>query len=153
MILEGGARTLRELLSLADTACYMAKERGRNRVHLYSEADLETTRRRGEMEWVNRLKRALVEQRLLLYYQEIQPLQPSRADEGAHFELLIRMVDEEGQLVPPGAFIPAAERFNLMPAMDRWVVQHALANFEYLHPHGRKVALCAINLSGNTLED
>ena len=153
MVQPGGARSLRELLALADTACYLAKERGRNRVHLYSETDLETTRRRGEMEWVNRIKRALVEQRLLLYYQEIQPLQPARDGEGAHFELLMRMRDERGELVPPGAFIPAAERYNLMPALDRWVVQHALANFDRLHPRGRDVALCSINLSGNTLED
>jgi diguanylate cyclase (GGDEF)-like protein len=153
MIERGGARSLRELLSLADTACYLAKERGRNRVHLYSETDLETTRRRGEMEWVGRIKRALAEQRLLLYYQEIQPLQPAREGEGAHFEVLMRMRDEQGELVPPGAFIPAAERYGLMPALDRWVVQHALANFERLHPRGREVALCAINLSGTTLED
>ncbi len=153
LVTPTGARSLRELLSLADTACYMAKERGRNRVHLYSESDLATTRRRGEMEWVNRLKRAIVDRRLRLYYQEIQPLQPAREGEGAHFELLIRMLDEHGELVPPGAFIPAAERYNLMPALDRWVVQHALANFGFLHPKGHDVALCAINLSGNTLED
>jgi diguanylate cyclase (GGDEF)-like protein len=153
MLSQSGRRSLRELLSLADTACYMAKERGRNRLHLYSETDLETTRRRGEMEWVNRLKRALVDGRFVLYYQELQALQSLPDADGVHFELLVRLRDEQGELVPPGAFIPAAERYNLMPQLDRWVVHTALSNFSRLHPDGADIALCAINLSGNTLED
>jgi diguanylate cyclase (GGDEF)-like protein len=144
-------RGLRELLSLADTACYMAKERGRNRIHRFSEHDLETTQRRSEMEWASRLRQALAENRFTLHYQEIQPLRPGRAA-GAHFELLLRLRDEQGALVPPGAFVPAAERFHLMPQLDRWVLQRALAGFDRLHPQGTP-GLCSINLSGNTLED
>lgn len=144
----------RELLSLADTACYMAKERGRNRAHLFSENDLETARRRTEMEWVNRLRRALAEGRFELDYQEIEPLKPTRLREaGPHIELLVRLRDEDGQRVPPGAFIPAAERFGVMPQIDRWVVETALSNFSQLHPSGIGLAQCAINLSVNTVEE
>jgi diguanylate cyclase (GGDEF)-like protein/PAS domain S-box-containing protein len=153
LLTREGSRSLRELLSIADTACYMAKERGRNRIQLYSETDQEALRRRGEMEWVNRLKRALAESRFLLYYQEIQPLQQADETVGAHFELLLRLRDERGELVPPGAFIPAAERYNLMPALDRWVLQTALSGFDRLHPQGVALSLCSINLSGNTLDD
>jgi len=151
-MLSGPGLSLRTVLAQADTACYMAKERGRNRIHLFSEHDLETTQRRGEMEWASRLRQALAENRFSLHYQEIQPLRTPRAGEGAHFELLLRLRDEQGTLVPPGAFVPAAERFHLMPQLDRWVLQTALANFDRLHPQGA-VGLCSINLSGNTLED
>ena len=143
----------RELLALADTACYMAKERGRNRVHLYSEQDADTSRRRSELEWASRLRQALLDGRFLLYYQELHALAGAGADDGAHVELLIRLRGEDGKLVPPGAFIPAAERFGLMPQLDRWVVDRALANFDALHRSGRPLRLCAINLSGLTVED
>jgi diguanylate cyclase (GGDEF)-like protein len=146
-------RSLRELLSLADTACYMAKEGGRNRVHLFAEDDLATSRRLREMEWVGRLRWALAENRFVLYYQELQWLKPSRTPRGAHFELLLRLRDENDELVPPGAFVPAAERFGLMPQLDRWVVSTALAQFSTLHPAGDDVEMCAINLSANTMED
>ncbi len=149
----GHPRCQRELLSLADAACYMAKENGRNRVHLFTENDLATSHRLREMEWIARLRSALAEDRLCLYYQELQWLQPGVTADGAHFELLIRLRDEHGELVPPGAFVPAAERFGLMPVLDRWVVSTALANFPRLHPAGDNIALCAINLSATTMED
>jgi diguanylate cyclase (GGDEF)-like protein len=143
----------REVLSLADTACYMAKERGRNRVHLYSEKDAETIQRRSEMEWASRLRQALIDERFILHYQELAELHPGQEAEGVHMELLIRLRDEDGSMVPPGAFIPAAERFGLMLQLDRWVVDTALANFSGLHPSGQPVYLCAINLSALTVED
>ncbi len=143
---------LHELFVQADTACYMAKEAGRNRVHFYSEHDDETARRRSEMEWANRLRWAADEGRLLLHYQELLPLAP-QPGEGVRIELLLRFRDEEGRLVVPGAFIPAAERYGLMPTIDRWVIETALAHFDQLHPAGASLQLATINLSGASVED
>nr|MBA2239063.1 EAL domain-containing protein [Lysobacter sp.] len=152
VMLDHADLNLKDLLAQADTACYMAKESGRNRVHFYSSQDNETTRRRSEMEWANRLRWAVNERRLLLKYQEIWPLGPS-SDEGPFVELLLRFRDEEGGLVAPGAFIPAAERYGLMPMIDRWVISTALANFDRLHPAGANLRLVTINLSGASIED
>lgn len=143
----------RELLANADTACYMAKERGRNRSHLFQDSDRDTVQRKSEMAWAARLRQALAEQRFVLDYQELSYLKPTRNPEGAHFELLVRLIDEDGVEVPPGAFIPAAERFGLMPLIDRWVVDMALSHFGRLHPSGTEAGLCAINLSGATVDD
>ena len=153
VMMNGPGLSQRTLLAHADTACYMAKERGRNRVHLFSELDAETTQRRSEMEWAGRIRQALADGRFLLHFQELAPLWEGERAEGVHMEMLVRLRGEDGQLVPPGAFIPAAERFGLMPQLDRWVVETALANFNRLHPSGKPVKLCAINLSGPTFED
>ncbi len=153
VMLTGPGLSLRTILAQADTACYMAKERGRNRVHLFSAVDSETAQRRSEMEWAGKVREALTEGRFLLHFQELVPLWDGEDDHGVHVEMLIRLRDEAGGLVPPGAFIPAAERFGLMPQLDRWVVDTTLANFNRLHPSGKPVELCAINLSGPTFED
>jgi len=156
VLLDRTGLTLTDVLSHADAACYMAKDRGRNRVHFYSEQDDETLRRRGEMEWANRLRWVIEEKRLLLDYQEVQLLQghatQSTAD-GPHIELLIRLRDEEGHVVLPGAFLPAAERYGMMPQLDRWVIGQAIANFGQLHISGRLPGRCSLNLSASTLED
>ena len=143
---------VKDLLTQADTACYMAKELGRNRVHFYSERDDETVRRHGEMEWANRLRWAVDEHRLVLMYQEIWPL-PLVPGDDAGIEVLLRFRDESGQLVVPGVFMPAAERYGLMPVVDRWVVETTLANFDRLHPTGAGLRMVAINLSGASVED
>ena len=131
----------------------MAKERGRNRVQLYSEKDADTMLRRSEMEWASRLRQALIDDRFVLHFQELAGLQSAQDGEGLHMELLIRLRDEDGTMVPPGAFIPAAERFGLMLQLDRWVVETAFANFDRLHPKGSPLHMCAINLSALTIED
>jgi diguanylate cyclase (GGDEF)-like protein len=148
-----GSFTLTDVLSAADSACYMAKENGRNRVQVYHPEDSELSMRQGEMEWIGRLQRALDEDRFVLYAQDIAGLDPAHklAD---HCEILIRMLDESGQLVPPMAFIPAAERYNLMPSIDRWVVRNAFAIIgrqqaeQYAGP-----GIFAINLSGASIGD
>jgi diguanylate cyclase (GGDEF)-like protein/PAS domain S-box-containing protein len=143
---------VKDLLTQADTACYMAKETGRNRVHFYSERDDETVRRHGEMEWANRLRWAVGEHRLVLMYQEIWSL-PLMSDGETGIEVLLRFRDESGQLVVPGVFMPAAERYGLMPVVDRWVVETTLANFDRLRPAGADLRMVAINLSGASVED
>lgn len=146
--------TLAEVLSNADVACYMAKEKGRNRVQVYHPDDSELTLRFGEMEWVQQIHLALEEQRFCLCAQSIAPLGPHR-DDGLHIELLLRLRNEDGELISPACFIPAAERYGLMPLLDRWVVQSAFATLAArLHCcNAAPIAVCAINLSGSTVGD
>jgi len=151
VVLDQPGQVFKDVLAQADTACYMAKESGRNRVHFYSASDDETARRHGEMEWANRLRWAVAEGRLLLKYQEVWPLTADPA--GPYIELLLRFRDQDGRLVLPGAFMPAAERYGLMPMIDRWVIETALANFDRLHPSGERLRLATINLSGASIED
>jgi len=151
---DDGLYTLSDVLSAADAACYMAKDKGRNRVQLYRREDSEISLRHGEMEWVVRIQKALDEDRFVLYAQDIVEV-GRKSQKGAHCELLVRMVDEEGRLVPPMAFIPAAERYGLMPSVDRWVLRNAFATMSRLisQPGGEAMELCSINLSGATLGD
>jgi EAL domain-containing protein (putative c-di-GMP-specific phosphodiesterase class I) len=146
--------TLADVLSAADAACYMAKDKGRNRVQVYHPEDSEVSIRQGEMEWVGRIQKALEEDRFVLYAQEIKGVTGAH-EQGTHCELLIRMLDERGELVPPMAFIPAAERYSLMPAIDRWVLRTAFATISRLRTEGvqPKLDLCAINLSGASVTD
>ena len=152
VMLDRPEQTLAQVMSHADDACYMAKDRGRNRIHFYSGQDDETIRRRGEMMWANRLRSVIEENRLLLDYQEVQPLQ-DRLSQDAHIELLIRLRDEDGNVILPGAFLPAAERYGMMPLLDRWVIGQAIAHFDQLHVNGRAPARCSVNLAASTLED
>lgn len=138
------------VLSEADAACYAAKEDGRNRVRV-SHGDADSIRRHSEMQWVSRISKALEENRLVLFAQDIRPL--AAMDRRRHCEILVRMRDENGLLVPPTAFIPAAERYNLMSSIDRWVVRHT---FDWLAARGwreQDAVLCSINLSGQSLCD
>ena len=151
---EGNLFTLSDILSAADAACYMAKEKGRNRVQVYCRNDTELSVRHGEMEWVARIQKALDQDRFCLYAQEIVSVETAR-HEGLHLELLIRMIDEQGKLVAPMAFIPAAERYNLMPAIDRWVIRAAFSTLARMRDNrsARAIEICAINLSGASLGD
>lgn len=151
VMIDHPGQTLGDVLAHADTACYMAKDHGRNRIHFYSEQDDETIKRRGEMEWAHRLRWVIDEQRLLLDYQEVHPLRPVPGA-APHIELLLRLRDEEGRVVLPGAFLPAAERYGLLAALDRWVITEAISHFDALHPAGRP-ARCSLNISASSLED
>jgi diguanylate cyclase (GGDEF)-like protein len=141
------------LLSAADAACYVAKGRGRNQIHIYESRDIDLVRHRGEMQWVTRIQRALEEHRLRLLWQEIRPTDGA-VESLHHVELLLRMVDDDGSEILPMAFIPAAERYSIMPAIDSWVIEEALRVCgQYLVARGELPCLFAINLSGASLKD
>ena len=140
-----------DVLSAADSACYMAKELGRNRIHVFSLDDDELEQRRDETQWVFRINQALEENQLDLFYQEIVPLKPPAAGEGKRLELLIRIKTADGGYILPGAFLPAAERHNLSDKIDQWVIQAAL---DWLCSDEKiltQVETCAINISGHSL--
>ena len=145
---------LSSVLSAADVACYAAKDLGRNRVHVYEPNDEELKQRRGEMQWIGRINDALARDRLVLYGQAIRAVRGQGGD-GEHYEVLVRMLDDEGGIVPPAAFIPAAERYNLMPSIDKWVVRNVcrLAGQAQARSDGRQLTMLAVNISGNTLAD
>jgi diguanylate cyclase (GGDEF)-like protein/PAS domain S-box-containing protein len=145
--------SLAGILQAADAAMYMAKESGRNRVHIYHLHDDELLLRRGEMERVGSIQEAREQERFCLYAQEIVSLN-GPYERGVHFELLLRMVDQQGNLVLPMAFIPAAERYNTMPALDRWVIHTAFASYSRQREEGRAAFKSwIINLSGQSLVD
>jgi len=139
------------VLSAADSACAAAKEGGRNRVHSFAENDVELMRRRREMQWAARINAALEEGRFELFRMQIQPLQ--RVETGSHYELLLRLKDENGRIVAPDSFIAAAERYGITPAIDRWVIENAFRWLVCEADEREKLALCSINLSGQSLGD
>ena len=146
--------TLEASLRAADMACYMAKEKGRNRVQVYHADDSELSMRFGEMAWVQRLHLALEENRFCLYAQEIAALGLTERG-GGHVEILLRLHDEAGRMILPSSFIPAAERYGLMPSLDRWVVHNVFKIIAQCIAQERPgtMAMCAINLSGITIGD
>ena len=140
-----------EVMKRADAACYEAKEKGRNRVHVYHVGDEELSQRHGEMQWVTRIASALEQNRLQLWAQKIIPIKETRR--GEHYELLLRMIDNDGEIIPPLAFLPAAERYNLISKLDRWVVRTTLQWFRRNPDKLNKLWMCSINLSGQSLGD
>lgn len=139
------------VMSAVDVACYAAKDGGRDRVHVYQAG--QAPQRHKEMHWVSKVQRAADEGRFELHFQRILAISPkARAADPGHFELVLRMRDEEGALVQPVEFIPAAERYNMMPGIDRWVVREALATLVARRGSGQKHTV-SINLSGTTLND
>jgi diguanylate cyclase (GGDEF)-like protein/PAS domain S-box-containing protein len=150
--LADGPHTLASALSAADAACYLAKDKGRNRVQVYRPEDSEVALRRGEMEWVHRLHRALAEDRLCLFSQPIRAMHAPGAHSD-HQELLVRLIDENNELIPPIAFIPAAERYHLMPSIDRWVIRTAFRVITERRAAGNTSGTYAINISGASIGD
>ncbi len=149
---NGESDTLSTIMSAADVACYAAKESGRDRVHTYNQGH--APERLREMQWVSRINRAREEDRLVLYCQPIVSIRDG-GEPFRQFELLLRMRDESGLLVQPAEFIPAAERFNLMPALDRWVVRQACQHLAHKRSDdvSRAPYCITVNLSTTTIND
>ncbi|MGF1512177.1 MAG: EAL domain-containing protein [Elainellaceae cyanobacterium] len=155
--LTGSVNTLADALGAADVACYAAKERGRNRLYIYRADDQELSEQRSQQQWISRIQQALDNHQFRLYQQ---PIALASWDGGAmhHCEILLRLRDRSGKLVPPMAFIPAAERYGLMPAIDRWVVQTFFALVDQqsagnAQPYGSGSGFYTINLSGVSITD
>ena len=148
--ITGDTPTVANVMSAADVACYSAKDSGRDRVQLYKPDDVPERHR--EMQWVSKLARACDESRFELFYQPIVPIGVTTPDH-EHFELLLRLRDESGVLIAPAEFIPAAERYNVMQSIDRWVVRQALDRLVHRAGSGVKPFTVAVNLSGTSLND
>ena len=156
--LDVNSRTLTEVLSAADSACYAAKAGGRNRVQCYQVDDIELAAQRGERQWSVRIMQALEENRFCLYRQAIRHIHTSHEAQHIHYEILLRMLDEKGNLIYPGSFIPAAERYGLMSKIDRWVVRTFFAHLNQVQqrPDAAQIpleTLHLINLSGASVGD
>jgi diguanylate cyclase (GGDEF)-like protein/PAS domain S-box-containing protein len=150
VVINSQFKRMAQVLSAADAACYAAKDGGRNRVVMYQEDALSTARQRTERDWVARAKRALAENRLFLEAQPIRPL-ALNSRQLPHYELLVRMRDDSGRAVPPGAFLPTVERYNLSVPYDRWVIT---ATLEWMRAHEAALARVArffINLSRDSV--
>jgi diguanylate cyclase (GGDEF)-like protein/PAS domain S-box-containing protein len=159
VVIDADTQSSATVLSAADTACYAAKNNGRNRVYIYRIDDCELVQQRGEMQWVSKIPKALEENRFRLYSQRIVPLAQTES-KSEHCEVLLRLEDETGKIVSPMAFIPAAERYHQMHLIDRWVVSTL---FAYLGQHSQENCVCsqvqdcprmyAVNLSGDSIND
>jgi diguanylate cyclase (GGDEF)-like protein/PAS domain S-box-containing protein len=146
--ISSNTRNLTELLKEADAACYVAKDTGRNRIHIYQPDDTQISERHGEMLWVNRIQHALEMDRFCLFAQEILSLDEEHA---SHYELLVRMLDDTGNPVPPGHFLPAAERFNLITDIDYWVIDAAFSALNKNPNFVSSITFVSINISGPSL--
>jgi len=139
------------LMSSADVACYSAKDMGRNQIHFYRDSD--ASLRHEEMKWVSRITNAVEDDRFELFFQPIIGIGERNGECRRHYELLLRMRDENGELVGPNQFIPAAERYNLMSTLDRWVIHEALSELADRNTDGEARYTIAINLSGTSLSE
>lgn len=140
-----------EVLGQADSACYWAKEQGRHRVCIFKESDMDLAARRSQTGWVGRISSALKEDRFVLYHQIYRSLS---SDDGSclHLEVLLRMISDDGEIILPGRFLPAAERYNLMPEVDRWVINNVFSGFHILKKsHYGQALMVNINLSGASI--
>lgn len=143
--------TLTNLLSQADAACYAAKDGGRNRIHVAHPEDKTIQERRNQMQWIGRLEEAISADAFLLYIQPIVPvLDPLQRQ---HYEVLVRLRENNGEIILPMAFIPAAERYGFMPRLDRWVIENTFKAYIRLRDEVMEESYFSINISGSSLGD
>ncbi len=142
-----------QALGAADLACSVAKEQGKNRVHIYKSTDETLLKHENQMLWVSRINLALEEDLFQIYRQKIELLHGDPARE-EHYEILIRLKEKNGEILSPFHFIPAAERYNLMPKIDRWVIKTTLTRMaeEFSKKPDSKL-VCSINLSGQSFSE
>ncbi|MCW8930229.1 MAG: EAL domain-containing protein [Gammaproteobacteria bacterium] len=145
-------QSVQSIMSTIDASCYIAKDKGRNQIHISSDNDSETARHQDEMHWVSEVRKALEEDRFVLYQQTILPSDPLD-QENQHFEILLRMQDSENNIVPPGAFLPAAEHYGLIADLDRWVIHTTFKWLASQIKKNKKIDFCSINLSGQSIGD
>ena len=141
--------TCAELLSRADSACYMAKESGKNRIQIYTTENDKIITQQRERHWVSKINNALEENRFQLYFQKIEPLQNHDGKFMDHGEILLRMLDKEGGIISPNLFLSAAERYNMISLIDEWVVENTI---RWLSTRKQKM-LVSVNLSGKSISD
>jgi diguanylate cyclase (GGDEF)-like protein len=139
------------VMQAADSCCYAAKDDGRNRVHLWVESDSTLMARQGEMQWVNRLEAAIDENRFVLFAQHIEPIGAQTT--GLHCEVLLRLRQDDGSMILPGSFLPAAERFHLMARIDKWVLHKVIEMLEADAIDLERIDTIAVNLSGQSIGD
>ena len=149
--IDSSSGSANDILSAADIACYAAKDRGRDAIQVYERDDLDLSRRRGEMHWVSRIDDALHSDRFQLWRQPIRSLTDESSQAVHHYELLLRLIDRDGSIVLPGSFLPAAERYDRMRDIDRWVINRAMAYIGQQPGTGQQFH--AINLSGASMSD
>ncbi|HEX9625351.1 MAG TPA: EAL domain-containing protein [Acidiferrobacterales bacterium] len=148
-LIDGQVSSASEVLAQADLACGLAKSRGRNQAHVFNPADTAMAEMASEVSWSRKINEALEHDGFVLYFQPIVRIRDNVIDQ---YEVLLRMRGENGEMIAPGAFLSAAERFGLVHAIDRWVVEHAIMRLAALHRDGRQLSF-AINLSGRAFED
>lgn len=149
--ISAGNSTVNDILAAGDDACALAKEHGGNQVRVYTTSDFVFLKRRGEMQWITRLTQALEDNRFALFHQTIMPLDAS--DNTGKYEILLRLKDSDGSLVPPAEFIAAAERYRLMPSIDKWVVSAACRYISLAKKAGIDLPVICVNLSGSSIAD
>ena len=151
VIIDQNSGNMTDVMRAADAACYNAKDAGRNRVHVVQENDVAIASRYGEMQWINKINDALDTNRFILYGQRIITLQNAVEQQSDMFEILVRMKGANGELIPPGAFIPAAERYNIMISLDRWVIKEVMSWLAQNRRVLSNLGKCSINISGSSI--